>query len=175
MAQTAPSPGQIVMSFAEHFASIYDELTGSISKIKQVGVTKLPDGTEVPNLVQESVRDPNATPICNETGARKIVHALRLVMNEHSMMGDLTNDEIAVVAGNTIRQLGSPMLANMQEYGITDSHKFTAEALGLFDALYIFLTSLRSGGVRGWLGDIYQIKVVGGEALKGPASQPQTK
>lgn len=159
MAEQRPNPSQIAMDFAVHFANIYDELTGSVSLIEERGTIKMADGREIPNLVQVSVKDPTAIPITNDNGARRIVHGVRLVMNPHSALGELSKDEIAYITGNSIRELGVIMIANQIEYGVTSTSKLEAEMLALFDAIYIFLTGLKNAGFRGWLGGMYQIKV----------------
>lgn len=154
-----PNPSQTTMNFAIHFANIYDELTGSISEIEERGTIKLADGREMPNLVQVSRRDLTASPITNDNGARRIIHGMRLLMNPHNFLGKLNNDQIAVITGNSIREIGIIMLTNKIEYGITSSSKLEAEMLELFDSTYTFLTGLIEGGNRQFLESIYQIKV----------------
>ena len=162
------NPSQITLNFAGHFASIYDELTGSISEIRQEGTIKLPDGREVPNLMQVSVKDPDAIPITNSNGARRILHGIRLILNPHSAIGALSKDEIATICGNTIREMGVVMFANPIEYGVQSTSKLESEMLEIFDSVYIFLTSLKDAGFRGWVGGMYQVKVVGRDDVKRP-------
>ena len=165
-----PNPSQTTMNFAIHFASIYDELTGSISEIEERGMMKLADGREVPNLVQVVRRDPSASPITNDNGARRVIHGMRLLMNPHNFIGKLNNDQIATITGNSIREIGVVMLSNKIEYGITSTSKLEAEMLELFDSTYTWLTGLLDGGNRDFIAQMYQIKVETREdALKAQA------
>ncbi len=119
----------------------------------------MPDGRELPNLVQVSRKDTTASPITNDNCARRIIHGIRLLLNPHNFLGKLDNDQIAIITGNSIREIGTVMLANKLEYGIASSSKLEAEMLELFDSVYTFLTGLINGGNREFLGQIYQIKV----------------
>lgn len=161
MPQNLPqqSPFQIAMDFAMFEAKIWDELTGSISVIKQEGEVTGPDGTKYPNLIQVKEHDPSAVPICNENGARRVQHQIRLIMNQNNAFADLSKDAISQIAENACKQAFSPMFANRQEYGITDLNKLETEGLAIYDTLYIFLTSLAAGGVRNAAISLYQVKV----------------
>ena len=153
------SPYDVAMNFATFFANIYDEFTGCTSTIEERGRMKMPDGSEYPNLVQVSTKNPGVIPICNETGAQYLIHHIRLILNQHNSVGELERDEIAEIAGNAVTEPIDIMMFNRKEYGVTNLEKLEAEGLSLFDSLYIFLTGLKGAGIRGWAGGMYQIKV----------------
>lgn len=157
--QNSPSPFNVTMDFALLLANIWDDLTGSRSVIEERGKIRGPDGTEYPNLVQITERDENATSICNEIGAKRVLHQLRLVMNQNNSFADLTRDEIPDIAANACRQAFTVMFANPVEYGVTDLNKLESEGLSLFDTIYVFLTSLKDAGVRKLAIETHQIKM----------------
>lgn len=147
------------MNFAQFQAQIWDDLTGSRSTIEQRGTIKMADGTEYPNLVQVTERDPDAIAVCNGNGARRVLHQLRLLMNPHNSFADLSKDEIAQIAESAASLPIVIMMANQAEYGVTDLNKLEAEGLGLFDSIYIFLTTLKEGGAKKVAMSLYQVKV----------------
>lgn len=149
---------QTAMDFAQLYASIYDDLTASKSEIVQRGTIKQGE-IEYPNLVQVSERDPEAIPICSHTGAMFLLHHIRLKLNRHTALGDLSRDEIAEIAGNSVMEPIDTMIFNQREYGIQNFEKLEAEGLSLFDTIYTFLTGLKNAGIRGWTGSMYQIRV----------------
>lgn len=155
----AVSPWQLAMDFAQFQTKIYDNLTGSRSVIEERGKIHLSDGSEYPNLVQVTEKDPTAIPICNNSGANRVVHQISLLMNPHNSFANLKNDEIAEIVENSCMQAFGPMFANPAEYGITNLNKLEAEGLSMFDMLYIFLTQLRDGGAQKVALGLYQIKV----------------
>lgn len=153
------SPWQMAMDFAQFRARIWDDLTGSKSRIEERGKIRMSDGTEYPNLVQVTEQDPYAIPVCNDNGGRRVLHQLDLIMNPHTSFANLSRDEIAEIAENSCRQAFGPMFANLAEYGITNMNKLEAEGLSMFDTLYIFLTTLKDGGAKNVALGLYQIKV----------------
>jgi hypothetical protein len=148
------------MDFASFLANIYDGLTGSTSVVEQHGTQTLPDGTVIPNLVVVAKKNPNVNPICGETGALYILHHIQLVMNRHTALGELGKDEIAQIAGETIMRAVDTMMFNMAEYGVRDTTKLEAEGLNLEQTLYIYLTGLKEGGIRTWIGGMNTVSVV---------------
>jgi hypothetical protein len=157
--QTNINPWQLAMDFAQFKAKIYDDLTGSKSEIVQQGTFKAPDGSEYPNLIQVTRKDPTAIPVCNDNGARRVIHQIDLIMNPHTSFAELSRDEIPDIAENSIGQAIDVMMANTQEYGVTDLNKLESEGLSLFDTFYIFLTTLKNGGAKVVAMSLYQIKV----------------
>ena len=157
--QNSINPWQLAMDFASFQANIYDDLTGSRSQIVQKGTIKAADGTEYPNLVQITERDPTAIPVCNDNGARRVLHQIRLIMNAHNSFATLSRDEIPEIAENTVAQAIDVMMANTEEYGVTDLNKLETEGLSLFDTFYIFLTTLKDGGASKVAMNLYQIRV----------------
>ena len=151
----------MAMDFAQFQAKIWDDLTGSRSVVvaDEKNKVTLSDGSEYPSLVQITERDPDAIPICNGNGARRIIHQITLLMNPHNSFADLKTDTIAEITENACMQAFGPMLANLAEYGITNMNKLEAEGLSIFDMLYIFLSQLKDGGAKNVALGLYQIKV----------------
>jgi hypothetical protein len=157
--QQQQSPYQIAMDFNIHLAKVYDDLTGSISKLEELPPTVLADGTRIPNLVQISKRDPNSKRICSEDAARKIVHSIRNILNQHNSFADLTRDDIARIAGDSARQAIVPIMASPQTYEVSSLSDLEAEGLGLFDIFFIFMTGLKDAGIRKAAGQMYTVSV----------------
>lgn len=153
------SPYQIAMDFTIHLAKVYDDLTGSRSELKELPPTILADGTKIPNLAQISIHDPNSKRICSNDAARKIVHSIRNILNQHNSFADLTRDDIARIAGDSARQAIVPIMASPQTYEVTSLSDLEAEGLALFDIFFIFMTGLKDAGIRKAAGQMYTVSV----------------
>ena len=143
-------PVQAVLAFKEHVMDIHDALVGYKTELKH-------DEKSMPYL--ESVRDPDATPICTLEGGKYLVHNIKLFLNRHSSFANLTTDDVAKIPGEAVMQPIDMMIAYPEIYlvpqqrpgGGNNVYQFSrlkTEGLALYSSLYMFFTALKAGGIK---------------------------
>lgn len=142
-------PVQAVLAFKEHVMDIHDALVGYKTELKH-------DEKGMPYL--ESVRDPDATPICTLEGGKYLVHNIKLFLNRHSSFANLTTDDVAKIPGEAVMQPIDMMIAYPEIYLVPQESdngekvyqfsRLKTEGLALYSSLYMFFTALKAGGIK---------------------------
>lgn len=152
-------PLKYSLDFEQYLMQLFNAFAGMRSTLKDLG-----NG----NYVVEYEPDPNAMPVCNVKGGLHIVNQLRKIMNRHVAMGDLDRDEIADIAGDYAKCTIDPMFVWPQKFGITSLGILYNEGLNLFDSIYVYLTSIKAGGLKEFGKDITSVTYI-----QKPAGEPQ--
>lgn len=166
--QPNEDPFKFSLSFKIYLIELRDELCGRRT-VRKEEKRQLPDGSEGTEVTLVSEVDEDAHPLFNDAGANAVVHKLRMYMNQHTALGDLNRDEIAEITGNAIKSAFQPIFYWREKYGVTNVAELESEGLALWDSLYIFLTSLKEGGLRAFGTGILSINWVTKPREEAPA------
>jgi hypothetical protein len=100
-------------------------------------------------------RDTTAVQMVNDKGATFIISQLALFYNDKILFANISRDEAAFMAGDSVDRAFSYIIFNEEEYEVKDTTRLITYAANLMESLYSFLTSLLNGETREALVAIY--------------------
>lgn len=144
-------PLKYALDFEIYLQTVFNNAAGMTSSLKQLNNGQ---------YVVEFEEDRNAEAVCNTKGARHIVSNLRLILNRHAALGNLKQDEIAIMAGNVVKATITPMFVWNSLFGVRSNSILENFGLNLFESLYAFLTSMKDAGIKNFGAQITTVQYV---------------
>ena len=149
--QLQQNPVLVLLDYENFLKQVYDDCTANRSEIKTMkdeNGKELKDAAGLPIIIVESTPDPNAHPLCNIEGGRKLIGSLRLIMNRQNSFADLEQDEIVDIGADSVRQPINMMMFHETKYGVSSLSELETFGLQLVNSVYVYLNGLKKGGVR---------------------------
>ncbi len=94
------------------------------------------------------VRDPEVVPFCNKEGADFARSMTQTIFSKHNVLADLSDIGIAKTCSSVARGIALGFLKERRQFEIKDWLNIQFKVLNIWDSLFLFLSSLREGGVK---------------------------
>lgn len=139
-----------VIDFGAYLSELHNTLTGRKYKLVKAGKTRMPDGMEQDQYVNELQDSDPASQTLNEVGADYVVGELRQFFNKHTSMGNLVTDErCRKLAADIVMNIVAEILSTPSVYGCSEEKNgmLMFRMATTRASLYMFFTAIRDGKI----------------------------